>query len=95
MLDLLSQFISNGSGSEMSSPSHDPARSMRPRDQTDGVQRFRTKSSRGHVKCWRVMYQIVDLYSSLPREAKNKGFLKRNTVGRGSAGEFSINILFA
>ncbi|XP_068720760.1 bridge-like lipid transfer protein family member 1 [Montipora capricornis] len=87
MLDLLSQFISNGSGSEMSSPSHDPARSMRPRDQTDGVQRFRTKSSRGHVKCWRVMYQIVDLYSSLPREAKNKGFLKRNTVGRGSAGE--------
>ncbi|XP_048589365.1 transmembrane protein KIAA1109 homolog isoform X3 [Nematostella vectensis] len=29
------------------------------------------------VKCWKIMYQVLDLYSSLPREAKNKGFMKR------------------
>ncbi|CAH3199305.1 unnamed protein product, partial [Porites evermanni] len=28
------------------------------------------------------MFHVVDLYSSLPREAKNKGYLRRNNIAR-------------
>ena len=32
-------------------------------------------------KCWRIMYQVLDLYSSLPKEAKTKGYMKRSIFG--------------
>ena len=32
-------------------------------------------------KCWRIMYQVLDLYSSLPKEAKVKGFMRRSIFG--------------
>lgn len=92
MLELLSQLIENGNDREMPSPQFSGL--VPPRDRTDGVQSLRTKPPpHGHVKCWRIMYQIVDLYSSLPREAKNKGFMRRTTIGRGLAGEFKNEIL--
>lgn len=31
------------------------------------------KLSPGSGKCWRIMYNVLNLYSSLPREAKAKG----------------------
>ena len=89
MLDLLSQLISNGNDPEMPSPQCSGL--VSPGDKTDGVQSLITKPPpRGHVKCWRIMYQIVDLYSSLPREKKNKGFMRRSTIG---GGEFKNEIL--
>ena len=89
MLDLLSQLISNGNDPEMPSPQFSGL--VSPGDKTDGVQSLITKPPpRGHVKCWRIMYQIVDLYSSLPREKKNKGFMRRSTIG---GGEFKNEIL--
>lgn len=81
MLDLLSNFISSSDGSEVRLTSGDPSL-MSPEDRTDGVPPWRSKVPHGAARCWRIMYQVVDLYSSLPREAKNKGFLRRSTIGR-------------
>ena len=91
MLDLLSDFISKSGESERPSLSQDPSL-MSPEDRTDGVQPLRTKAPQGHVKCWRIMYQVVDLYSSLPREAKNKGFMRRSTIGRVLGGKIKRQI---
>ena len=86
MLDLLSDFISMNRESEKPLLSEDPSL-MSAEDRTDGMQPLRSKAPHGHVKCWRIMYQIVDLYSSLPREAKNKGFMRRSTIGRVLGGK--------
>lgn len=81
MLDLLSDSISKGDERERPALSQDSSL-MSPEDRTDGVQPLATRAPDGHLKCWRIMYQVVDLYSSLPREAKNKGFMGRSTVER-------------
>lgn len=93
MLDLLSDYISNTNENETHSPSHDPS-PMSHEDKTDGVRPSRNKFPHGHVKCWRIMYQVVDLYSSLPREAKNKGFMRRSTIGRVLGGKMKTVNLF-
>lgn len=81
MLDLLLDSISKGDERERPALSQDPSLTS-PEDRTDGVQPLATRAPDGHLKCWRIMYQVVDLYSSLPREAKNKGFMGRSTVER-------------
>ena len=88
MLDLLSDFISKGDESPVPLTSAD-ASLMSPEDRTDGAQPVKSRVPHGAVKCWRIMYQVVDLYSSLPREAKNKGFMRRNTIGRVLGGNTS------
>ena len=85
MLDLLWDFISKSEESETILVSGDPSL-MYAGDRTDGAPPLRSKVPHGAAKCWRIMYQIVDLYSSLPREAKNKGFMRRNTIGRALVG---------
>ena len=93
MLDLLSDFISRSKEHETLLISGDPSL-LSAVDRTDGVPPLRSKVPHGATKCWKVMYQIVDLYSSLPREAKNKGFMSRSAIGRASGGniryEFSL-----
>ena len=87
MLELLSDLISKGDESERPLLSQDPSLTS-PQDRVDGVQPLgAAKFPHGHVKCWRIMYQVVDLYSSLPREAKNKGFMRRSTMGRVLGGK--------
>ena len=81
MLDLLSDVISKSNESDVPLISADPSL-MSAEDKTDGAQALRSKVPHAAAKCWRTMYQIVDLYSSLPREAKNKGFMRRSTIGR-------------
>ena len=89
MLDLLSDFISRSNESDVPLISGDPS-FMSVEDRTDGAQALRSKVPHGAAKCWRVMYQIVDLYSSLPREAKNKGFMRRSTINRVQGGDMSL-----
>lgn len=86
MLDLLSDVISKSSESDVPLISGDPSL-MSTEDRPDGAQPLKSKVPHGAAKCWRVMYQIVDLYSSLPREAKNKGFMRRSTIGRVLGGD--------
>lgn len=87
LLELLSDLISKGDESERPLLSQDPSLTS-PQDGVDGVQPLRAAEfPHGHVKCWRIMYQVVDLYSSLPREAKNKGFMRRSTIGRVLGGK--------
>lgn len=86
MLDLLSGVISKSSESDVPLISGDPSL-MSAEDRPDGAQPLKSKVPHGAAKCWRVMYQIVDLYSSLPREAKNKGFMRRSTIGRVLGGD--------
>ena len=89
MLDLLSDFISKSTENEKPlSASQNPS-FMSAFDKTDGVQPGRAKVPLDHVKCWRIMFHVVDLYSSLPREAKNKGFLRRNNIGRVLGGKLT------
>lgn len=89
MLDLLSDCISKSNESDVPLISEDPS-FMSVEDRTDGDQALRSKIPHGAAKCWRVMYQIVDLYSSLPREAKNKGFMRRSTISRVQGGDMSL-----
>lgn len=89
MLDLLSDFTSKSDESDVPLISGDQSL-MSAEDRTDGVQPLRSKVPHGAAKCWRIMYQIVDLYSSLPREAKNKGFMRRSTIGRVLGGNTSL-----
>ena len=86
MLDLLSDVISKSSERDVPLISGDPSL-MSAEDRPDGAQPLRSKVPLGAAKCWRIMYQIVDLYSSLPREAKNKGFMRRSTIGRVLGGD--------
>lgn len=86
MLDLLSDVISKSNESDVPLISGDPSL-MSGEDRTDGAQVLKSKVPHGAAKCWRIMYQIVDLYSSLPREAKNKGFMRRSTIGRALGGD--------
>ena len=88
MLDLLSDCISKSNESDVPLRSGDPS-VMSAEDRTDGAQALRSKVPHGPAKCWKIMYQIVDLYSSLPREAKNKGFMRRSTIGRVLGGDMS------
>ena len=92
MLELLSDLISKGDESERPLLSQDPSLTS-PQDRIDGVQPLRAKFPHGHVKCWRIMYQVVDLYSSLPREAKNNE-KRRSNIGRVLGGKLKREILF-
>ncbi|XP_022799728.1 uncharacterized protein KIAA1109-like isoform X2 [Stylophora pistillata] len=81
MLELLSNFISKSNEWELPLTSGDQSL-MSPGDQTDGGPPLRSEVPHAAARCWRIMYQVVDLYSSLPREAKNKGFLRRSSLGK-------------
>ena len=94
MLDLLSDVISKSSESDVPLISEDPSL-MSAEDRTDGAQALRSKVPHSAAKCWRIMYQIVDLYSSLPREAKNKGFMRRSTIGRVLGGNTNSKCQFS
>ena len=89
MLDLLSDFISKSAENEKPACASQSPSFMSAFDKTDGVQPGRAKVPLDHVKCWRIMFHVVDLYSSLPREAKNKGFLRRNNFGRVLGGKLT------
>lgn len=86
MLELLSNFVSKNNECEIPLTSGDQSL-MSPEDHTDGGLPLRSKVPHAAARCWRIMYQVVDLYSSLPREAKTKGFLKRSTLGRVLGGD--------
>lgn len=75
MLDLLSHACrTKASGDDVDAP-----RPLVGGTQFPGTRHAaaRRKVSPGSVKCWRIMDQVLDLYSSLPREAKNKGFMRK------------------
>lgn len=59
-------------------------------DRFDGVQLLKLKVFYGVVKCWRVMYQIVDFYLLFFCEVKNKGFMRWSIIGRVLGGDMKL-----
>ena len=65
MLDLVSHACSqNAASDEVDAP--------RSRSVKSSARRGPHEASPGAGKCWRIMYNVLDLYSSLPRDARAK-----------------------